>query len=173
MFSRRGAWSLVFAKFVPGLSTLAPPLAGVTRMPFGRFLMLDGLGSLVWAVGFTGLGFVFSQQLERLITYSDQMQRSLPIVMLVGLALYVGWKYLQRRRFFAQLHADRITPEDLKAKLDAGESVVIVDLRHDLDLEQGMEVIPGALHIRVRENGELDHRAAEIPVDQDIVLYCS
>lgn len=172
-FVRRGAWSLVIAKFVPGLNTLAPPLAGVIRMPFRKFLLLDIAGILLWALSFIGLGFVFSKQLERVVLYSDEMRNLLVILIVGGFAAYIGWKYYQRRRFFAQLHADRITPDDLRAKLDAGEQVVIVDLRHHLDLEQSHDVIPGALRIHVNDKGELDHRATELPLDRDIVLYCA
>ena len=172
-FVRGGAWSLVLAKFVPGLSTLVPPLAGAIRMRLRRFLFLDGVGILLWSVAYTSLGFLFSEQLHRLVGYSDRMRVLVPVVVAAGLAAYVGWKYLQRRRFFGELRAARITPDDLKAMLDAGEPVVIVDLRHHLDLEQGAGVIPGALRIEIGETGELDSRAAELPVDRDVVLYCS
>ena len=173
VFGRRGAWTLVLAKFVPGLSTLAPPLAGVARMSPARFLLLDGLGALLWAVGFTGLGFLFSRQLGSLAVYSERIQFWLPILLIGGLAAYIGWKYFQRRRFLSGLRAARITADHLKAKLDAGDPVIIVDLRHHLDLEPELEMIPGALRLEVREDGELDHRAADLPIDRDIVLYCA
>lgn len=173
VFVRRGAWSLAIAKFVPGLGTVAPPLAGAIRMRLGKFLLLDGIGILAWSIAFTGLGFLFSEQLERLVGYSDRARVLIPILLAGGLTAYVGWKYLQRRRFFGALRAARITPDDLKAKLDAGEPVVIVDLRHHLDLEQGVEVIPGALRIGVGAEGELDLRPDEIPGDREVVLYCS
>src|SRR4029453_15274973 len=81
-FVRRGAWSLVIAKFVPGLNTLAPPLAGVIRMPFRKFLLLDIAGILLWALSFIGLGFVFSKQLESVVLYSDEM-RILLVILIV------------------------------------------------------------------------------------------
>ena len=172
-FSRRGDWSIVIAKFVPGLNTLAPPLAGVIRMPIRRFLFLDLIGILLWSAGFVGLGFAFSEQLERVADYAEQMGRLFPLLLVVGLASYVAGKYVQRRRFLAGLKAARISPEELMAKLDAGEQVTIVDLRHHLDQEQDLEVIPGALRIHVGEDGQLDHRAAELPLDREIVLYCA
>lgn len=64
-FARNGARSLVFTKFIPGLATVAPPLAGVFRMKFGRFLAFDALGALVWAGSFLVFGLAFSHQLER------------------------------------------------------------------------------------------------------------
>lgn len=172
-FHRRGVWTLIIAKFVPGLNTLAPPLAGVIKMPPGRFLLLDGIGILIWSVGFVGLGYLFSGQLERLAASTHQMQLLVGGLLIGALAAYLGWKYFQRRRFFSKLRAARITPDDLMARLDAGEPVVIVDLRHHLDLEQEAELIPGAIRIHVHENGELDPRAAELPADREIVLYCA
>jgi membrane protein DedA with SNARE-associated domain len=64
VFTRHGAQSLLIAKFVPGLNTAAPPLAGIFHMPVSRFVLFDGLGAFVWAATFTGLGYIFSDQLE-------------------------------------------------------------------------------------------------------------
>src|SRR6202023_3833865 len=60
VFSRQGARSLLVAKFLPGLSTVAPPLAGIFHMRLRRFLLFDGGGSILWAGTFLGLGYVFS-----------------------------------------------------------------------------------------------------------------
>ncbi|MEJ2079647.1 MAG: DedA family protein [Acidobacteriota bacterium] len=65
-FARNRTRTLVIAKFVPGLSLAAPPLAGMFGMSFFRFLMLDLLGSLLWVGSFCVLGYVFSHQFERL-----------------------------------------------------------------------------------------------------------
>src|ERR1700684_103234 len=64
VFSRQGARSLIFAKFLPGLSTVAPPLAGVFQMRMRRFLLFDAAGSLLWAATFLGLGYAFSGEIE-------------------------------------------------------------------------------------------------------------
>src|SRR5499425_731843 len=64
MFSRQGARSLVMAKFVPGLGLVTPPLAGIFRMRFRRFLLFDAIGCLLWAGAFLGLGYVFAGQIE-------------------------------------------------------------------------------------------------------------
>src|SRR6266446_5930879 len=64
VFGRYGIRSLLFAKFVPGLSTAAPPLAGVFGMGWPRFLLFDGIGVLLYTGVFTGLGVLFSAQLE-------------------------------------------------------------------------------------------------------------
>jgi len=70
VFARHGAQSLLIAKFVPGLNTTAPPLAGIFRMPVSRFMLFDGLGALVWAASFVGLGYIFGDQLEQIAAYA-------------------------------------------------------------------------------------------------------
>jgi membrane protein DedA with SNARE-associated domain len=72
VFIRHGAHSLLVAKFVPGLNTAAPTLAGIFRMPVPRFMLFDSLGGLFWVVTFTGVGFIFSDQLEQIAAYSSR-----------------------------------------------------------------------------------------------------
>src|ERR1700719_4131038 len=64
IFSKQGARSLLVAKFLPGLSTVAPPLAGIFHMRTRRFLLFDGFGSLLWAGTFLGIGFAFAGEIE-------------------------------------------------------------------------------------------------------------
>jgi len=170
VFARHGARSLVVAKFVPGLNTAAPPLAGVFRMRLSRFLFFDALGVMVWVGAFVGLGYVFSDQLERVADHALRLGTGLLVLLLVALAGYIGWKYLHRRRFLRELRIARITPEELKRKLDAGEDVVVVDLRHSYDFEAEPGTIPGAYRM---EASELDQMSEQIPRDRDVVLYCT
>ena len=88
----------------------------------------------------------------------------------IGLAGWIAWKIHQRRRFLRQIEIDRITPEELKRKVDAGENVTVVDLRHSIDFEASPETIPGAL---VFPAEELEKRHKELPRDREIVLYCT
>ncbi len=170
VFVRHGALSLLIAKFVPGLNTAAPALAGIFRMPVLRFMVFDGLGAFFWVATFTGLGYLFSDQLEQIAAYLLRWGSSLVIVLVGSLAAYVLWKYVQRKRFLHRLRIARISPKELMAKLGAGNEVMIVDLRQPLDVEAHPYVIPGALRMAVEE---LEKRHQEIPRDRDIVLYCS
>jgi membrane protein DedA with SNARE-associated domain len=169
-FSRQGARSLLIAKFVPGLSTAAPPLAGIIRMPFLRFVAFTGLGGLLWAGVFIGLGWLFSSQLELVAAYATRMGSGLIILLAAALAAYVAWKYLARQRFLRRIRIARITPEELKTKLDAGENLLVVDVRQRLDFEAEPAIIPGALHLMTEE---LEARHHEIPREREIVLYCT
>ena len=170
VFTRHGVRSLLVAKFLPGLSTAAPPLAGIFRMRRSRFVFFDGVGAAIWAGAFAGLGLLFSDQLERLAGQAARLGAWLAAVLLGGLFAYLLWKYINRQRFLRRLRIARITPEDLRRKLDEGEDVMIVDLRHSMDFEAEPHVIPGAIRLGVEE---LEGRHTEIPRDRDIILYCT
>jgi len=170
VFGRHGAKALLYAKFVPGLNTIAPPLAGVFQLRLPHFLLYDAVGSLLWAGAFIGLGWLFSDQLERVTVYALQFGSWSLAIVFAGLAGYVAWKYIERRRFLRELRIARITPEELLGKLAAGEEVVVVDLRHRMEFEADGEKVRGALHF---EPDELEARHAEIPRDRDVVLYCT
>ena len=167
LFVRHGVHSLLVAKFVPGLNTAAPSLAGIFRMPVRRFMIFDFLGALLWVVSVTSLGLIFSDQLEQIaLRWSGWL-----VAVLAGsLAAYVLGKFIQRRRFIRRLRIARITPKELMDKLRAGETISIVDLRQPMDIEAFPQMIPGALRIAMEE---IEERHAEIPRDRDVVLYCS
>jgi len=158
------------AKFVPGFSTAAPPLAGVIRMSVPRFVVFTGLGGVIWAGAFVGLGWLFSAQLEAVVGYVARLGTSAVALLAAGLGAYVLWKYVARHRFLRRIRIARITPEELKAGLDAGEDLMIVDVRHPIDFDSEPAIIPGALHMTTEE---LEARHHEIPRNRDIVLYCT
>ncbi|MHB8755577.1 MAG: VTT domain-containing protein [Candidatus Acidiferrales bacterium] len=170
LYARLGAKSLLIAKFIPGLSSVAPPIAGMFRMKLSRFLVYDWLGGLLWSATFTGLGFVFSTQLEQIAKYALRLGEMLVFLLVTALALYLLYKYIQRRRFLRDLRIARITPTELKRMIDAGENVQIVDLRHSVEFEADPLTIPGALRL---DPTEIEKRQQEIPRDRDVVLYCT
>jgi len=170
VFVRHGARSLLVAKFIPGINTAAPPLAGIVRMKYPRFLAFDSVGAFLWAGGFLGLGWLFSDQLERVGGEAARLGGWLLVLLIGGAAGYIAWKYYQRQRFLRELRIARITAHELKQKLDAGENVVVVDLRHKIDFEAEPEAIPGALHVPPEE---FEQRHGEIPRDRELILYCT
>jgi membrane protein DedA with SNARE-associated domain/rhodanese-related sulfurtransferase len=170
VFAKQGARSLIFAKFVPGLSTIAPPLAGVFRMRRRLFVFYDAIGSLIWAGTFLGLGFVFSSEIEHIAESAASLGGWLGVILLGALGGYIAYKYVGRRRFMRELRIARITVEELKEKLDAGEVLVIVDLRHSIELEADPETIPGAIHVDAMA---LEKQSDLLPNDGEVILYCT
>jgi membrane protein DedA with SNARE-associated domain len=169
-FERFGPLLLVGAKFLPLVGTVAPPLAGHARLRLRTFLLFDGLGSLVWVLAFCGVGWLFSGAIEAVAEILATLGGWLVLLAVVGLAAYVGAKYLQRRRFLRSLAVARIAPEEVMRMLDAGEAVVIVDLRHSIDAEREPAGLPRALRMTPEE---IERRHGEIPRDRDVILYCS
>jgi membrane protein DedA with SNARE-associated domain len=170
VFSRQGARSLIFAKFLPGLGTVAPPLAGVFHMRPGRFLMFDAMGTFLWAGSFLGVGFVFSDQIERIAERIATLGGGMGVTLAAFFALYILYKFIGRQRFLRQLRIARITVDELKEKIDGGEQIVIVDLRHSMDFEADPQTIPGAFRM---DAGELQEKNDRLPRDRDVVLYCT
>src|SRR5207253_3357574 len=126
VFSKQGARSLLLAKFLPGLSTVAPPLAGIFHMRPRRFLLFDAMGSLLWAGSFLGLGYLFSGEIERLAEHLAALGGWLLVLLLVVLGAYIAYKFVARQRFLRDLRISRTTADELKEKIDAGEAQVIV-----------------------------------------------
>jgi membrane protein DedA with SNARE-associated domain len=170
VFARWGAKVLLVAKFLPGLNTVAAPLSGVVGMPLRRFLRLDAMGAALWAGAYVGLGYLFSAQIEAIATALAGLGRGAAAALVTALAAVLVWKYTQRRRFIRSLRVARITPEELAARLGAGEPLAIVDLRSAVHVAGDGMRIPGALHLRPEE---LERRHHEIARDREIVLYCS
>jgi membrane protein DedA with SNARE-associated domain len=170
IFEKYGAKSLLIAKFLPGLSTVAPPLAGVFHMRVRRFFVFDALGSLLWAGTFLGLGFVFSEQIEKIAERVKLLGGWALALLVAGLAGYIVYKIIARKKFMRELRIARITPDELKMKLDSGERLAIVDLRHSLDFEADPETIPGAFRMDAKE---LQEKGNSLPRDREVILYCT
>jgi membrane protein DedA with SNARE-associated domain len=167
-FQKYGMRSLLLAKFVPGLNAVASPMAGRSGASLGHFLLFDALGTLLWLGTFVGAGYVFSDQLETVADYAGRMGSGLVILIVALLALWLGWKYVQRQKFLRKIAVGRVTAEELRERLDAGEDLLIVDVRGALPDDP--HPVPGALLIKVEE---LAARQQEIPRDRDLILVCS
>jgi membrane protein DedA with SNARE-associated domain len=170
IFAKQGARSLLLAKFIPGLGAVAPPLAGIFHMKARKFLVFDTLGSLLWAISILGSGYVFSGQIERIAERAETLGGWLAVLLIGSLAGYLTWKYVARQRFLRELRIGRITPEELKSKIDAGEQLAIVDLRHSLDFEADPETIPGAFRM---DSSELAEKNDRLPQNREVILYCT
>jgi membrane protein DedA with SNARE-associated domain len=170
VFLRYGARALLVSKFVPGLTTVMPPLAGVFAVSRPRFVAYDLIGVLLWSGVWAGVGYAFSDAIEEVILRVTALGRTTGLIAVDILVGYIGLKYLRRWLFLRRLRIARISPAALKQKLDDGEDPLIVDLRTPLDVAATPFAIPGSRWITVEA---LDERLAEIPRDRELILYCS
>jgi len=170
IFEKQGARSLLVAKFLPGLSAVATPLAGIFQMKYRRFLAFDTLGALLWAGSYLGLGYVFSGQLALVAVNIQRLGGSVAAVVIFFTAFYIVYKFIARQQFLRELRIARVSPEELKEMIDAGEPLTIVDLRHSLDFEADPETIPGAFRM---DASELEQKDERLPRDREVILYCT
>jgi membrane protein DedA with SNARE-associated domain/rhodanese-related sulfurtransferase len=169
-FGRRREVTLMIAKFVPGLATLAPPVAGQNGMSLGRFLLFDGIGATLWIGALLTAGRFFGDLLKRNPSLLDWAGRFSGALLVLGILGFFVGRVVRRRMVIKKLVAARLEPEELKRQLDAGEKAYIVDLRHPLELLADPFTLPGALHF---SPDALAARHQEIPRDRDVVLFCT
>jgi membrane protein DedA with SNARE-associated domain len=169
-FKRYGMGTLVVAKFVPGLSAVATPMAGLLNTRRALFLLLDCVGAALWGGVYLTLGVVFRRELERIADILARTGVSLVIAVVCLIGGYLAWKWIGRRRYLRKLTMARITPEELWRRMEAGDDIAILDLRHDSEIDAEGGTLPGALRFPPQE---LEVRHHEIPRDRDIVLFCT
>jgi len=171
LFTRSGRKALLVAKFFPGLSTVAPPLAGMVGVGRRQFIVLDSMGAIVWGGAWMGLGYVFSDALELVAARAAHLGNYVLLLVGAALASYVAIKFIQRHRFLRGLRIARITPDELKRRLDAGDGdLAIIDTRSALEVNAAPYAIRGAIWIAAEE---IEQRHHEVPRDREIVLYCA
>lgn len=169
-FDRWGAFTLLFAKYVPGLSTVAPPLAGSARIHRLRFLWCDTMGSVLWAGPVMGLGYVFRHQAEVAMAGVSQVGTGVLFVMLAGLGVWLWRKWRERQRVLARLTLPRIQANDLDEKLRGPEPPIVFDLRPEREVRRSGGRIPTARQLRASQ-AELHLR--DLPRGSHLVFYCS
>ena len=169
-FERWGPRALVIAKFVPGLSIIAPPLAGATRMPVGRFLALSALGSALWVAAALLGGVLLHAQIVRLLPHLAGVGGALVAVLLALLAGYIAFKWRERRRFRAGLDMTRMSVAELRERLGAEVPPLVVDVRSATAQSLERASIPGALRVPAHE---VHLHLGKLPREREIVLYCT
>jgi membrane protein DedA with SNARE-associated domain len=170
LFERAGMPSLLYAKFIPGYNTIAPPLAGAMGKTLGSFIFWDSLGSLLWLGSGVVVGFIFHRAVDRALEYLETLGYWAAGVLAVGLALVILAKWWQRKRVRKLLELARISVHDLKRMIEAGEAPVILDVRNRLAHLHDPRRIPGAIRITI---DEIDAKLGDLPRDREIVVYCT
>lgn len=170
VFTKYGLPGILVAKFLPGLGTVAPPVAGMSKVSAGRFLFVDGIGSALYIGCLLGLGFFFNRQIDQILAAVSRIGGS-ALSLLVALAvIFVAYKYWQRQRLLDELRMARITVSELRTMLQGGQTPLIFDLRSSAAVEEDPALIQGAVHVSAED---IESRLGELPKDQEIVVYCS
>ena len=170
LFERWGINALLIANFIPGLATVAPPLAGATGVGWLRFLIFSALGAFLWAGAGLGVGMVFKEQIEYLLALFERMGALAVVVLGALFAAYVAYKWWERHRFFTMLRMARINVDELYRLIDTGAIPVIVDVRSQTARALEPRRIPGARHVPL---GAVGQHVGDLPRDREIILYCT
>ncbi|MEO8487735.1 MAG: VTT domain-containing protein [Betaproteobacteria bacterium] len=169
IFERYGFFSVVVSKFIPGFSTVAPPIAGALDMRFSAFLAAAFASAALWVGAAMAAGWIFSAQVDFVLAWMSQNAAVAAALVGALLAAYVLWKAWQRWRLARFVAASRITVDELAGMVDGAKPHVLVDIGSKL--AQGHRPhIPGAMLLDL---DEIDARASEFAQDRDIVVYCA
>lgn len=169
-FDRWGPATLLVAKFIPGLSTVAPPLAGSAKLPFGRFVAFDSGGALLWSGSAMMVGFLLRNKVEEAAEQLATLGLGLLVIVGSPLAAWIFWKLWQRERAMRLYRITRLAATDLKAMLDAGEPTYLIDLRSPGAIQRSGRKLPGAIAVRPEE---VDVHLRDLPAGAHLVFYCS
>jgi membrane protein DedA with SNARE-associated domain len=171
-FYKRGKVTVVIAKFIPGINTMAAPLAGSMNMRFGQFLMLDFAGSLLYSATYLSVGYLSRDFLAATLDSFRAAGRVMEIVLIVALILYAIYRVAVFQRYRRYDIVPRVQVQELASRLTSEEAgkVLIVDVRSHGYYDTGAERIRGSIRI---EPNNLEEEIKSLPKDKDIYLYCT
>jgi membrane protein DedA with SNARE-associated domain len=163
-FERWGLKSLLFAKFVPGFSTVAPPLAGAAKQSTIAFLIYDAIGAIVWAGSAIAVGRAFHHAIGRVILALENLGGWAVAIVAVVISVFIFFKWAQRQNFYKQLRMARVSVHELKELMDRGAQPLIVDARSEGARKREPSRIPTAVTIDVFDG---------LGAGREIVVYCT
>jgi len=171
-FYKRGKATLLFARFVPGLTTIAAPLAGSMNMPFPQFAQYDFAGAVIYTLSYVALGYVSRDFLASIFLGFHTASRAMEMVVVAALVAYGIYRFLQFRKYRTALLVPRVHVEELAQKLSSEDAarILIVDARSHGYYDPGATRIKGSIRI---EPNNLDQELKNLPKDKDIYLYCT
>ncbi|RJG11485.1 VTT domain-containing protein [Massilia cavernae] len=168
-FRRYGAKSLIVSKFIPGFNIIASPMSGALGVPTRRFLAFSITGSLLWSSAGIAIGAWFHTSVDQVLDLISEAGTTSLLVLLALLALFIAFKYVERRRFLRGVQVERIGVGELLHLMEEGMDPVIVDAR-SATARQLEAAIPGAVIYGDCDPGKL---MATLDKDRHIVVYCS
>jgi len=171
-FYKRGKATLVVAKFIPGINTMAAPLAGSMKMRFWQFLQLDFVGALLYTITYLLVGYVSRDFLAVTLSGFHAAGRVMEFILITALVVYAFYRTVQFRRYKKYRVMPRIQVEELAARLASTDAnrVQIVDVRSHGYYDAGSERIAGSIRI---EPNNLEEEIKNLSKDKDIYLYCT
>ncbi|MGJ7522611.1 VTT domain-containing protein [Variovorax sp. LT1P1] len=172
LITRWGGMSLIAAKFVPGVSVVAPPMAGALHMSTARFVGFDTLAALLWSAAFLIPGWLFSTQIQSVLDAMADAGAAALLVLLVAVAAGIGLRYWRRRAMLRAIDIPRITVDELKALMASDVPPVVIDVRSAAGTEIDPRRIPGAIVVHLQDMKK-NRGIPDLPADRDVIVYCN
>ncbi|MGA8101712.1 MAG: VTT domain-containing protein [Candidatus Acidiferrales bacterium] len=171
-FYKRGRATLVVAKFIPGVNSMAPPLAGSMKMPFPQFLGLDFLGASAYALAYGGLGFIFRDFVATIARGFRTAGHAVEIVVIIAAIAFTAYRVSLYWKHRIYRIVPRIQVAELAAKLQSqySEKILLADVRSHGYYDRGADRIRGSIRL---EPNNLAEEVKTLPRDKDIYLYCT
>lgn len=171
-FYKRGRVTLVIAKFIPGINSMAPPLAGSMKMPFMQFLGLDSLGAIAYALVYGGIGFIFRDFVATIAHGFRAAGQAVEIVVIIAAIAFIAYRVSLYWKHRVYRIVPRIQVAELAAKLQTqySEKIVLADVRSHGYYDPGADRIRGSIRL---EPNNLSEEVKTLPRDKDIYLYCT
>lgn len=170
-FYKRGKMTLLFAKFIPGVNTMAPPLAGSMKMRYEQFLRFDAIGVSLYVCAYTVIGFVFRDFLAALTRGVQTATRSLEEILLASAIAYITYRVWLYRKNKMYRVVPRVQVQELARRLaEANGNILLLDVRSHGYYDPHAERIQGS--VRLEPNNLMEELKA-LPREKDIYLYCT
>jgi membrane protein DedA with SNARE-associated domain/rhodanese-related sulfurtransferase len=170
ILSRWGGSSLIAAKFLPGISVVAAPMAGALGMSWQRFISYDIGAALIWTLAFLAVGVVFAGQIVVVLDFMTKFGTIAAVAIVIALTTMIIYRYLRRRWMLSDRYAPRIAVHELRELIRRGEAPIVIDVRSSVAMLQDGRRVPGAIAATL---AQLPTTAAELPRDREVVLYCN
>jgi membrane protein DedA with SNARE-associated domain len=171
-FYKRGKTTLVIAKFIPGVNTMAPPLAGSMKMRYQQFVWLDLAGATLYALAYGMLGYVFRDFLAGMLRGFETAGHVVEIVVLAALVIYIAYRIWVYRKSRAYRVVPRVQVEELARRLqeEGADKLLLVDVRSHGYYDSGAARIKGSIRV---EPNNISEELKSLPRDKDIYVYCT
>ena len=170
LITRWGGSSLIGAKFLPGVSVVAAPMAGALGMSWLRFLAFELVAATIWTMVFLALGMVFSGQIQQILDMMANTGIVAVGALALALAALLALRYWRRRSFLREVEMSRISVDDLHELIRLGHDPLVIDVRSEASVKIDSRRIPGAVSVQLQA---MRSKASELPRDREIVLYCN
>ena len=169
IFTRFGASSMLFAKFVPGFASVATAMAGAVGLRYWKFLLFDTMGALLWVGVAVALGRLFRDAIAEILDTLQALGKYGLLLVLVALAAYVASKWWRRRQFIQQLRMDRVSVGELREMMARERGAMILDVRSEI-VQATSGRIPGS---RAIDMNRIAAGLDGVPIENEVVVYCA